>query len=106
MTAFDLGPADLADGRLRRTSAGELELGVARVGERWFVFETWCTHAECPLTDGWLEGAAVRCACHASLFDLTTGAPLEGPATEPIRTFPVRLRDGRVLADVGAGEAA
>ena len=106
MTAFDLGPADLVNGDLRETSAGELALGIARAGDRWFAFERWCTHAECPLTDGWLENDAVRCACHGSLFALATGEALEGPATEPIETFPVILRDGRVLADVGTGDAA
>jgi 3-phenylpropionate/trans-cinnamate dioxygenase ferredoxin subunit len=106
MTTVDLGPADLTDGGLREATAGDLSLGIARVDDRWFAFETWCTHAECPLTDGWLEGEAVRCACHGSLFALATGAPLDGPATEPIRTFPVVLRDGRVLADVGTGDAA
>ena len=91
MTAFDLGPADLADGGLRETSAGELSLGLARVGD--LVRLRDLVHAEC-LTDGWLEGEAVRCACHGSLFALATGEPLEGPATEPIETFPVFLRDG------------
>ncbi len=106
MTAVDVGPADLPDGGLREAMGGGLSLGVARVGVEWFAFETWCTHAECPLTDGWLEGEAVRCACHGSLFALRTGEPLEGPATVPIRVFPVRLQEGRVVAEVENGEAA
>ena len=97
----DLGPADLADGRLREAQAGGLALAVARIGDRYVAFETWCTHEECPLTDGWLEGEAIRCACHGALFSLLDGVPLEGPATEPIRIFPTRLADsGRIEADI------
>lgn len=100
MSVLDLGPADLEDGGLRSVVVGELHLGVARAGEGWFAFESWCTHAECPLTDGWLEGEAVRCACHGSLFALATGEPLEGPAEEPIRVFPARSAGGRVEASL------
>ena len=62
--------------------------------------EAWCTHAECPLTDGWVEGTAIRCACHGSLFDLTTGAPLEGPAVEPVRIFATQVIGERVEIEV------
>lgn len=99
--AVDLGPADLPDGDLRQATTGELELGVARIGDRYVAFETWCTHEECPLTDGWLEGEALRCSCHGALFSLADGVPLEGPATEPIRVFPARVTaDGRIEADI------
>ena len=62
----------------RDVGAASLHSVVARVGDRWFAFETWCTHAECPLTDGWLEGEAVRCACHGSLFALADGCAARG----------------------------
>ena len=88
MTGTDLGPSDLGDGELREIEAGGLALVVARVGGRHVVFETWCTHAECPLGDGWIEGEAIRCACHGALFSLVDGAPLEGPALDPIRLIP------------------
>ena len=100
MSWVDLGPADLADGDLRDAVVGDTHLGVARVGETWVAFDVWCTHAECPLTDGWLEGAAVRCACHGALFALPGGEVLEGPAEMPIRTYPTRLVAGRVEADL------
>ena len=84
----DLGPADLEDGEVREARAGALDLGLARVGDRYVAFERWCTHQECPLTDGWLEGEAIRCACHGSLFALADGTPIEGPATRRIRVYP------------------
>lgn len=100
MTWVDLGPADLGEGELRDAAAGDLLVCVARRGDRWFAFETWCSHEECPLSDGWLEDEAVRCACHGALFALADGVPLEGPANDPIRVFPAREAGGRLEADL------
>ncbi len=98
MSWVDVGPPTADEGSLREVRVGGRLLGVARAGGRWSVFDAYCTHEECPLTDGWLEGTAVRCACHGALFDLASGAPLEGPADEPIRLFESRESDGRVEA--------
>ena len=100
MSWVDVCAADFDEGDLHDVVIGDLHLGIARVGDTWHTFEVWCTHAECPLTDGWLEGAAVRCACHGALFDLVTGAPLEGPAEESIRIFTSREVEGRIEAQL------
>lgn len=100
MTWLDAGDADRPDGTIDEVLAGDLTIAVARAGDRWHAFETWCTHLECPLTDGWIEGSAVRCACHGALFELSTGVPVEGPAEDPIRLFPTRVTDGRVQVEV------
>ena len=101
----DVGPAAADDGSLHEARVGGRLLGLARAGGEWSVFDAYCTHAECPLTDGWLEGGAVRCACHGALFDLATGAPLEGPADEPIRLYTCRVIEGRVEALLPATDA-
>ncbi len=97
----DLGPADLGDGELRETTVRGLDLVVARTGDRYVVFETWCAHEECPLSDGWLEGEAIRCACHGALFSLVDGAPLEGPTSDPIVVIAASTTaSARVVADI------
>jgi nitrite reductase/ring-hydroxylating ferredoxin subunit len=99
----DLGPADLVDGELREATVGGLSLVVACVEGRYVAFETWCSHEECPLSDGWLEGDAIRCACHGALFSLTDGAALEGPALDPIVVVGASVTaDGRVIADISS----
>jgi nitrite reductase/ring-hydroxylating ferredoxin subunit len=96
MTWIDAGDASLPDGTVVAADAGDTEVALARVDGAWHAVETWCTHAECPLSDGWVEGAAIRCPCHGSLFALASGDVLEGPAEEPVRVFPTRIADGRV----------
>jgi nitrite reductase/ring-hydroxylating ferredoxin subunit len=96
MTWVDAADALLPDETVVGVSVAGTLVALARVDGAWFAVEAWCTHAECPLADGWVEERAIRCACHASLFDLATGAVLGGPAVDPVRTYPTRVAGGRV----------
>jgi nitrite reductase/ring-hydroxylating ferredoxin subunit len=100
VTWVDLGPVPSGDDDLLEVRAGARHVGLALVGTGWVAFDPWCPHAECPLTDGWLEGTAVRCACHGGLFDLETGVALSGPTHDPLRLFPTRVVEGRLEAFV------
>ena len=100
MTWIDAADASLPDETVLGVEAGGTLVALARTGGAWYAVEAWCTHAECPLTDGWVEGTAIRCACHGSLFDLATGEVREGPADEPVRTLAARVAGRRVEVDV------
>ena len=76
--------------------AGE-EVAVARVGGVLYAFGDICTHRGCNLsTDGEISGTEIQCGCHGSVFSMQTGQALEGPATEPVATYPVREQDGQI----------
>ena len=36
------------------------------------------------------------CQCHGSQFDITNGAVLRGPATNPLATYEVREQNGKI----------
>jgi 3-phenylpropionate/trans-cinnamate dioxygenase ferredoxin component len=76
----------------------KLRVSVARVGGGLYAFDDLCTCADqaCPLSGGLLTGTALMCQCHGSRFDVTTGAVVNGPATEPLRRYEVRELDGDV----------
>jgi nitrite reductase/ring-hydroxylating ferredoxin subunit len=99
MTWVDAADAERPDETVVPAELRGTLLALARVEGAWHAVEAWCTHAECPLTDGWVEGHALRCPCHGSLFDVRDGAVLEGPAEDPLRTCPTRVLDGRVDVD-------
>ena len=40
---------------------------------RWVAFDDTCTHEECSLAEGELDGAVIVCPCHGSEFDVRTG---------------------------------
>jgi 3-phenylpropionate/trans-cinnamate dioxygenase ferredoxin component len=59
-----------------------------------------CSHGAVSLSDGEVEGCTIECWLHGSRFDLRTGKPTGLPATEPVATFPIEVRDGPSGADV------
>ncbi|QDT25903.1 3-phenylpropionate/cinnamic acid dioxygenase ferredoxin subunit [Gimesia panareensis] len=68
------------------------------VGEQYFAIEDVCTHDGQPLTDGCIEDGAIICPRHGARFDLQSGKALCMPATKPVRTFEVEVRDQKILA--------
>lgn len=58
--------------------------------------ENICSHAHEPLECGLMRRGWISCPAHGARFDLETGEPMNGPATEPIAIFPVRIMDGHI----------
>ena len=73
------------------TDDGEVEV---------FALQDLCSHAAVALSEGEVSDCALECWLHGSHFDLRTGKPTSFPATEPVATFPVEIRDGDVYVDV------
>jgi nitrite reductase/ring-hydroxylating ferredoxin subunit len=92
--------ADVASGELAAFEAGGERVAVANVGGIFYAFSDVCTHRQCPLHKGDLEGTTVTCPCHGSQFDVTTGAVLNPPAVEPVKTFRVRVEDDALTVEV------
>ncbi|WP_078900597.1 Rieske 2Fe-2S domain-containing protein [Streptomyces sp. SBT349] len=57
-----------------------------------------CSHMAGPLSEGEIIDGCVRCPWHGSLFRLSDGWNLEGPATAPQPVFETRVTAGRVTA--------
>lgn len=84
------------------TEHGQLELALSRLDGKAYATSNYCTHLDCLLSSGKLQDDGIRCSCHNSVFELETGQPIQPPATEPIRTYPVKEEDGQVF--VGLSE--
>lgn len=77
-------------------------ISVARVDGHLYAFDDLCTCADqgCPLSGGLLTGTTIMCQCHGSRFDVTTGAVVDGPATEPLKAYEAAEVDGDVQVRV------
>lgn len=68
---------------------------VARPTETTAVaFSARCTHAGCSVA---VAGAELKCPCHGSVFEATTGKVLKPPARTPLPSVPVTVNGDQVV---------
>ncbi len=99
---FDVGKAgELSDGEMNSYGAGGRQIAIANVEGDLHAWDDVCTHQQCSLAEGELDGTIVECPCHGSQFDIMTGEAVQGPAVDPVDVFEVREEDGslQVLVD-------
>ena len=74
-----------------------VEIALINSGGEFYAIGNECTHAGGPLGEGDLvEEHQIECPLHGSVFDITTGEPVVGPADEPVPTYPVKVTNGVV----------
>ena len=91
-----LAEAELSEGELRRVSAGEVSVLLARDDGQIHALANTCSHAGGPLDEGELADGCVICPWHASTFRLTDGHIVRGPASIPQPAYQTRIRDGKI----------
>lgn len=83
----------LAHGAKRLAAVGGRELLLCRVGDAFFAVASRCTHSAWPLADEPLEGFELVCSLHGARFDVRDGCPSAGPASKPLDTYRVEVRE-------------
>src|SRR6516165_6322121 len=81
----------LSAGEVIGVEVGGRSIAIYDCDGELFATDNICTHAYACLSDGWLDGNAIECPLHAARFDVRTGQVLDPPATEDLKTYPVRL---------------
>jgi 3-phenylpropionate/trans-cinnamate dioxygenase ferredoxin subunit len=92
---------DIRPGQTKRVVVDGHAVLLANVDGRYYGVDDMCTHEDSSLSLGCLKGELVSCTLHGSRFSVVTGEPMEEPATEALKTWPVRLQDGEILVGVG-----
>ena len=98
---FELACAttDVPEDEALGVTIGRYDVAIARHGDEFFAVQDLCSHAAVALSEGEVEDCTVECWLHGSRFDLRTGKPTGLPATEPVATFPIEVREDGVYVD-------
>ena len=88
--------ADVPEGRPFRAVVGDEEILLFRQGDRVLAVGNRCTHMGASLARGRVRRlgstATVTCVAHGSVFDLSSGRVMRGPATRPVKAYDARVR--------------
>jgi len=90
---------ELAPGQMKKVEAGGRRLLLANAEGEHYVVDELCSHEDYSLYLGCIKDRTIKCSLHGSYFDLKTGCPSVEPATEAIRSYPVKVVEGRVWVD-------
>ncbi len=91
---------DVPEGSALRVEAGALTLAVFNVEGAFYVTDDACTHGPGSLSEGYIEGDVVECNFHNGQFNIRTGEVVSPPCMIPIKTYPTRVENGKVMIDV------
>lgn len=105
---------ELAVGSMRGLKVSGEKVVVYRLEDGLFATQSSCTHVFANLSKGQIvEGHQVQCPLHRARFDIRTGCVMAWANFPPgiqllnalrgekaLKTYPVKVEDGRVMIDV------
>lgn len=87
---------EVIEGEVLGVSIADRMIALYRIEGEFFATSNICTHSFALLSDGYLDGDCIECPIHQALFHVPTGEVRAEPATEPLKTFPVKV-EGEML---------
>ena len=69
--------------------------------DEFFATDGLCTHEKVHLSDGLVMDDIIECPKHNGRFSYKTGEARGAPVCVSLRTYPVRVEDGKVLLRLG-----
>ena len=67
----------------------------------YYATDGLCTHEKVHLADGLVMDEIIECPKHNGRFDYTTGEAMGAPACINLKTYAVKVEDGKVFIDIG-----
>jgi 3-phenylpropionate/trans-cinnamate dioxygenase ferredoxin component len=92
--------ADIDDEDVVRFDNGSQTFAIYRVDDTAYASDGLCTHEKVHLCDGLVMDHVIECPKHNGRFDIRDGRPLGAPACVALKTYPVKLVDGKVLIEI------
>lgn len=91
---------DVAEGQVISAGTDEVPIALYRIDGVLYATSEICTHAFARLSEGYLDGDCIECPIHQAVFHVPTGEVRAPPATEPLRTFAVKVDGGSVFVEL------
>ncbi|HVO01992.1 MAG TPA: MocE family 2Fe-2S type ferredoxin [Candidatus Cybelea sp.] len=68
---------------------------------QYYATDGLCTHEQVELADGLVMGDIIECPMHNGRFNYKTGEAKGAPVCVNLKTYPIKVENGRVLVNLG-----
>ena len=92
--------SEISHGTAKRVEVNATSIALFNINGAIYAVDDTCTHRECSLSEGFIEGFTVTCPCHMSVFDIKTGKVLEPPALLNVSSYKVRIQGGDIEVEI------
>lgn len=86
-------------GSIKSFRVNEKEVMVINLEGQLFCLQARCTHAGAPLAEGTVEDHILTCPWHGSMFRITDGTVIKGPAKEGLKIYKIFIKDNFLYVD-------
>ena len=88
---------DISPGTVISVQVNGKGVAICNVDGSFFAIADICTHDGGSLDQGELEGNTIECPRHGAMFNVRTGAVVEGPAVDPVAAYQVQVQGDNIL---------
>lgn len=92
--------AEIENGKMKEYKVAGKTIVIANTDGEYLAFDGICTHAQCSLAGGFLDGYTLTCYCHGAQFDVTNGEVLAPPAPSPIGVYKTKIEGENLLVEI------
>lgn len=97
--------ADFDNEDVEQHWVGGLAIAIYKAEGQFYATQDVCTHEHAYLSDGVVVDCVVECPFHQGRFDVRTGEALGAPVVVPLKTYPLKVVDGRIYVNVSKEQA-
>ena len=91
---------EVESGGVLRVEVDNREISLFNIDGDIYAIDEICSHADGPLSEGYLEGYEIECPFHGARFNIKTGEVTAPPAVVSVDVFDVRLVGDDIEIDV------
>ena len=85
---------------LKRFDHGNKTFCIYKLDDGFYATDGICTHEDVHLEDGLVTDDEIECPMHQGIFNIKTGAVIQDPPCEDLRTYAVKLEEEKIYINI------
>lgn len=91
---------DLRQRRIQCVHIEDRQFVLVYLDNEFYLLDNRCPHKDASLCDGHVLGDTIKCPWHEAEFNVKTGRGLTPLAGKGVKSWPVLISDGHLMADI------